>query len=66
MTPVGDLKPVDGRCLSDPGLDKWWLAGPPGSLLDTKARVFGRKKIYLVDKKFPKSENDLVLFSKLL
>ena len=73
MTPAEDLKPVDARWLSDPGLtqprqttEKWWLAGPPGSFLDTEARVFGRKKVYLVDKKFPKSENDLVSSSKLL
>ena len=68
-----DPRPVDVRWLSDPGLaqpcqipDKWWLAGLPESFLETKARVFGRKKVYLIDKKFPKSENDLVSSSKLL
>ena len=73
MTPVEDCLTADVRWLSDPALaepwqspDKWWLAGLPESVLDTKARVFGRKKVYFVDNKFPKSENNLVLSSKLL
>ena len=68
-----DLQPADVRWLSDPGLaqpwqtqEKWWLAGLQESQLHTKPRVFGRKKVYLVDTKVPKSENDLVLSSKLL
>ena len=71
VTPIEDFHPVDVRWLSDDSLihprqvqDKWWLSGVPEAFLDTRATVFGRKKVYLVDKKFPKSENDIVHFSK--
>lgn len=40
--------------------DRWWLAGRCASFLDTDSRVFGQKKIFLVDrKKGPKSESDI-------
>lgn len=43
--------------------DRWWLSRTScRSFLDTDKRVFGRKKVFLVDKKtFPKSEGDLVI-----
>ena len=70
VTPIEDFQAVDVRWLSDQSLvhpwqiqDKWWLAGVSESFLDTKPAVFGRKKVFIVDKKFPlKSENDPVHF----
>merc|ERR1711892_590970 len=63
---VSDYKPVDNRWLSSERLtepwtieEKWWLSRYNDTFLDTDSRVFGRKKIYLVDKKLPKSENDI-------
>jgi len=68
VTPIEDFKPIDLRWISDETLtyplqneDKWWLSGGvPESFLDTRAKVFGRKTVFLVDKKIQKSENDLV------
>lgn len=61
-----DYKPVDNRWLSSERLtepwtteEKWWLSRNNNAFLDTDSRVFGRKKIYLVDKKAPKSESDV-------
>jgi len=71
VTPIEDFRPVDVRWLSDDSLvqprqiqDKWWLSGGPEVFLDTRPAVFGRKKVYLVDRKFPKSENDIVHLSR--
>ena len=63
---VSDYKPTDSRWLSSERLtepwtteEKWWLSRNNDNFLDTDSRVFGRKKIYLVDKKVPKSESDV-------
>lgn len=63
---VSDYKPADSRWLSSERLtepwtteEKWWLSRNNDNFLDTDSRVFGRKKIYLVDKKVPKSESDV-------
>lgn len=63
---TSDYKPADNRWLSSERLtepwtteEKWWLSRNNDTFLDTDSRVFGRKKIYLVDKKVPKSENDI-------
>ena len=63
---VSDYKPTDSRWLSSERLtepwtteEKWWLSRNNDTFLDTDSRVFGRKKIYLVDKKVPKSESDV-------
>lgn len=63
---TSDHKPADNRWLSSERLtepwtteEKWWLSRNNDTFLDTDSRVFGRKKIYLVDKKVPKSENDI-------
>lgn len=63
---VSDYKPADSRWLSSERLtepwtteEKWWLSRNNDTFLDTDTRVFGRKKIYLVDKKAPKSESDV-------
>ena len=63
---VSDVVP-DRRWLSSERLvepwvveDRWWLAGRHASFLDTDSQVFGRKQIFLVDrKKSPKSESDI-------
>jgi len=63
---ASDYKPADNRWLSSERLtepwtteEKWWLSRNNDTFLDTDSRVFGRKKIYLVDKKAPKSESDI-------
>ena len=65
---LSDYKPMDARWLSSEKLtepweyeDKWWMTNRVNSqFLDTDGRVFGRKKIYLVDsKKSSKSVNDI-------
>ena len=65
LTPVDNLK-MDTRWISSESLthpwiveDKWWLSNPPCTILDTTPRVFGRKKVFLIDKKYPQSENNL-------
>ena len=63
---VSDVVP-DRRWLSSERLvepwvveDRWWLAPRHASFLDTDSQVFGRKQIFLVDrKKSPKSESDI-------
>ena len=67
-TPLS-LHPLDTRWVSSealtrpwlPEADRWWLDRLPDSILHTQPRVFGRKTIFLVDKKFPKSESDLTI-----
>jgi len=40
--------------------ERWWLAPRHASFLDTDSQVFGRKQIFLVNrKKSPKSESDI-------
>ena len=40
--------------------DRWWLSNRCEAFLDTDSRVFGRKKIFLVDrKKGQNSESDI-------
>jgi len=39
--------------------DRWWLTGRCTSFLDTSGQIFGQKRVYLVDKKAPKSESDI-------
>lgn len=63
---TSDYKPSDTRWLSSEHLtepwtmeEKWWLSRTNDTFLDTNSRVFGRKKVYLVDKKVLKSENDI-------
>ena len=41
--------------------EKWWLATISQTILDTKPRVFGHRKIFLIDKKYPHSENNLTI-----
>lgn len=49
--------PVDRRWLSTGGLadwrveDHWWLATTCTTFLDTRDRTFGRKRVFLVDRK---------------
>ena len=67
-TPLS-LPPLDTRWVSSealtrpwlPEADRWWLDRLPDSILHTQPRVFGRKTIFLVDKKLPKSESDLTM-----
>ena len=62
--PPQDTQWVSSEALTRPWLpeaDRWWLDRPPDSILHTQPRVFGRKTIFLVDKKFPKSESDLTI-----
>ena len=66
VSKTSDNKTSDSRWLSSERLtepwtteEKWWLSRNNDTFLDTNSRVFGRKKIYLVDKKLPKSENDI-------
>jgi hypothetical protein len=40
--------------------DRWWLNGRVSPFLDTDSQVFGRKKVFLIDRKLPKSESDLL------
>jgi len=63
---VSGHKPADQRWVSSERLtepwtteEKWWLSKNNDVFLDTDSRVFGRKKIFLVDKKAPKSESDI-------
>jgi hypothetical protein len=52
-----ELAPVDRRWLSTGALadwqieDKWWLSATCTTFLDTKDRTFGRKRVFLVDRK---------------
>jgi hypothetical protein len=52
-----EAAPVDRRWLSTGGLadwrleDRWWLAATCTTFLDTKDRTFGRKRVFLVDRK---------------
>jgi len=51
------VAPVDRRWLSTGGLadwrieDKWWLSATCTTFLDTKDKTFGRKRVFLVDRK---------------
>ena len=55
-----DLKTLDSRWISSENLlrpwhheDKWWLSSSHlhDCLLDTSPRVFGRKKVFLIERK---------------
>ena len=62
--PPLDTRWVSSEALTRPWLpeaDRWWLDRPPDTILHTQPRVFGRKTIFLVDKKFPKSESYLTI-----
>ena len=60
-SPVWDRRWVSSEHLVEPWLveDRWWLGGRCDSFLDTGTMVFGQKKIFLIDRKPPKSEGDL-------
>jgi len=67
-TPLENFPFVDTRWLSSEELthpwhyeEKWWLATISQTILDTKPRVFGHRKIFLIDKKYPHSENNLTI-----
>ena len=49
----GAGRPIpDPRPLPDPGVeDKWWLSDSCKSFLETKGNSFGRKQIFLIQKK---------------
>lgn len=64
---MSDYKPSDNRWLSserltDPWIteEKWWLSRHNDTFLDTDRRVFGRRKVFLVDRKDFKSQTDIV------
>ena len=62
--PPLDTRWVSSEALTRPWLpeaDRWWLDRPPDTILHTQPWVFGRKTIFLVDKKLPKSESDLTM-----
>ena len=62
--PPLDTRWVSSEALTRPWLpeaDRWWLDRLPDTILHTQPWVFGRKTIFLVDKKFPKSESDLTI-----
>ena len=57
---------VDRRWLSSDQLiqpwllqDRWWLSGRSTSFLDSDSHIFGRKKVFLIARKTPKSESDV-------
>lgn len=56
-----DTRWISSESLTHPWVaeDKWWLSNPSYTILDTNPRVFGRKKVFLIDKKYPRSENNL-------